>query len=501
MSENTDYLIKNRGYKRAQVTKLQTKVTEVIATLSLTDMASYLAKIEQLGLDLRKLDSEVGTAVWKDGKSEELLNKEFEECDMYQNKVIEVSSLIKNQQSVVKQLTAGNSGSSSNNNNLSKLKLPEVPIPFYSHGKDESLAQFLKTFEEIVSKYPIGQYKKFILFKDHLKGEPLTLVKSLEPSRYSYEAAKKLLQNAFECEISNKFDAIARLSKIDFRNYASPYEFVGEMRTLMGIFHNFEIDVESVLQFFFWKAIPGDLQTQLITISNNHKPSLDEINDNIFKALHRYNELSVVKSEKIKKDDKKLVNNFAVNLPNQNKKSPFCTLCSKKSGSKVTSHYTKDCPEFPDAESKVKQLKLMNACTLCGYANHSTANCHFKFHKNCLTCGKEHMSFLCIKGRYFKNDKGKPKSAIANTADVWSVMQIHVGSDCLLPTFHLNVKDKNIRAMKDSGCQPNFIKTDVADKLNLTVIQNNFPVTVNGFNESQNYITKVVEVPVVVEEE
>jgi len=43
--------------------------------------------------------------------------------------------------------------------------------------------------------------------------------------------------------------------------------------------------------------------------------------------------------------------------------------------------------------------------------------------------------------------------------------------------------------MKDSVCQPNFIKSSVAELLELPVIEENYHITINGFNESQQYTT------------
>ena len=48
--------------------------------------------------------------------------------------------------------------------------------------------------------------------------------------------------------------------------------------------------------------------------------------------------------------------------------------------------------------------------------------------------------------------------------------------------------------MKDSGCQPHCIKTEIAERLNLPIVESEFSVLINGFNESKNYLTKIVQV-------
>ena len=85
-----------------------------------------------------------------------------------------------------------------------------------------------------------------------------------------------------------------------------------------------------------------------------------------------------------------------------------------------------------------------------------------------------------------------------NSGAVWteSVLQSNIGSECILPTFTFSIKGHLIRAMKDSGCQTNFIEESLARKLNLKTIEDNIVITVNGFNGSQTYQTKIVNVPI-----
>ena len=45
-----------------------------------------------------------------------------------------------------------------------------------------------------------------------------------------------------------------------------------------------------------------------------------------------------------------------------------------------------------------------------------------------------------------------------------------------------HLKDFKFRALKDTGCQQNFILESLADKLNLKVIKSNVEILVNGIN-------------------
>lgn len=59
----------------------------------------------------------------------------------------------------------------------------------------------------------------------------------------------------------------------------------------MHTFTTLNIDSETVLQFFFWRAMHEKLQTQFVHITNCNTPSLQQINDLIFQAVDRYETL------------------------------------------------------------------------------------------------------------------------------------------------------------------------------------------------------------------
>ena len=65
----------------------------------------------------------------------------------------------------------------------------------------------------------------------------------------------------------------------------------------------------------------------------------------------------------------------------------------------------------------------------------------------------------------------------------------------ILPTFTCFLKNKQIRCLKDIGCQSNFIETKLAEGQKLKTLQDNIKLKVTGFNSAKEYITKIVEVP------
>ena len=94
------------------------------------------------------------------------------------------------------------------------MKLPVLPLPEYSHGRDELLEDFFERFENILNKYSLTEYEKFIYLERQITREPLVLIKSLKTVDQSYSEAKALLMKAFASESIKKFDAIRRLMQL-----------------------------------------------------------------------------------------------------------------------------------------------------------------------------------------------------------------------------------------------------------------------------------------------
>ena len=48
------------------------------------------------------------------------------------------------------------------------------------------------------------------------------------------------------------------------------------MRAVIHAFDTLKMETDDILQFFVWRAMPYALQTQLVNITNNSKPSVKE---------------------------------------------------------------------------------------------------------------------------------------------------------------------------------------------------------------------------------
>lgn len=483
---NLKYLIKSRGYKRTQITRLHDKVVSNGVNLPLNEKTSIIAKLKTLEDEMSELDKEIGSLRFQESTTDEDFARDMDENEYYANKIIDAISILDNSLSLVNgpPINVGQPAARAAN---SRLKLPEISLPTYEHKKNESLDEFFRTFEGIVEKFNISSHEKFILLRGQLKAEPLALIDSLQSSQHSYEEAKQLLCMAFASDTIKRFDAIKRLSCLKLKNGDSPYTFVGEMRTIQSLFQTLNIEVKDLLQYFFWSSMPNNLQTQIINISNTNKPSLDQINDNIFEAVERYMEVAEFEQTKRSKgkDLEKAatfekVSTHAVDINYKPKNIKFCSCCSVPNGNRVDSHLTKDCDVYKTSNEKIKKLRNIGASTKCGFVNHRTSDCRFKFLYKCISCSGDHMSYLCHsyegKNDQSKNsDKRRVKGEKVSSGLVnLTVNHSFIGGNAVLPTFSAFVKGSKIRCMKDSGCQANIIKESTAIKLNLPVMEDNY---------------------------
>ena len=530
------YLIATRAHVRSRITKLHDKIVSTSTELTLLDIQKFTTKVNDLQSEITDQNEQISPLFYESDTTESRVTftEELDKCAHYNEQLGECKSILE-----CAKLNLGPVPSSPTTNLDSvrpkNLKLPELPLPTFSNAKGESLTSFLTKFESILKNYGLSSYTKFVYLSKQLSGPPFLLVDSLQISDQSYESAVALLKQAFASDDVQKFDVIQRLRDLKCGN--KPYEFIGEIRLVKDLFTNLKIDVNTVLQFFVWNGLTAELQTQLISICNTNKPSLTQIEENIFKALDRTNELN---SHSKRKTESNLASqksdhatNFAARVsvekkPNSKPFVSFCSLCSEKGGSKVTSHNTRNCPVYQTPGSKRDRLEFLNACSLCGYVNHRTVNCERRFKQNCLSCNGRHMTFLCSESFPMSNssvstnsnfssnanpntiskstsNNNVPKKQNSKTNDkvtsgaVWTEAALHtnVGSDSLLPTFTCQIGNSCVRILKDSGCQPNFIEQNLVSLLSLPTVSSNLDVTVHGFNESKSYKTCEVEVNLV----
>ena len=495
--------IEKRRLKRAETTRTCNAVLQSINDLSVEQCSKYIVKLESLKHDLHILDNKIFDATFATLSSEEC-EAAYQRCSEYEDEILTVLVALKTNVDKIKsedtQQNVSNNVNSTLNNNLvtpsvsSKVKIPQIPLPNYSHKPGEDLYKFFSNFENIMSKYNLTDFEQFIYLKNQVSNEPLIILESLEASSQTYAAARKLLEEAFASPMTLINNTIERITKLKLAHYDSPYTFIAQIRQLDDNINNLKIDGNNFFRYFVWHGLNQEMKEQLISITNTNTPSLDQIKDNMFKAAERYIIKFPKKNVKVKSYTENYVSEnetvSALSVKNKEKQG-FCSLCSFQS-SKCTSHCTYNCSVYKTADEKVQKLLSINGCIKCGNNNHTTKKCHYRFKNKCSNCNQYHFTYLCKA----VNRKDSASEVNASSIYVGRTSACSYGSDSIIPSFSLNVKGKSLRVMRDSGCQPNIITCKAANELNLEVINPNFNITIRGVNADEKCNTKLVKLPV-----
>lgn len=511
-----DALKETRRLKRTDATKTCNLVTEKIGSWSIEDKIHYKTYLESVKSELDKLNEQIFNKLLESKSTEAKNDEEYKKCTEYTHKIIYAISVIQLSLQPSPPATETPSAAAAAAvppaaSPLNKLKLPQVKLPVYGHREGEDLNKFFNNFEQIIDKYGLSNYERFVYLQQQLSGEPLTVIKSLATNNQNYDSAKALLEKAFASKITLQFEAVERLSKLKFDTGENPYQFISDFRLIIESFRSLEINSDIVLQYFIWQGMNSTLKNQFVNITNKNRPSLAEIEQHIFDATERYKTFSKKPSSDRAKNitsDSTSACAAAVkyNKPStsspQNAKSNnvFCSLCSDKE-TKVVSHSTSKCPQYSSPQDKLDRLNYLGGCTRCSNVGHTKPQCKFRFRKRC-SCSEFHFPFLCVaaKNEQKQNDNTENKSKTLTTGSIFvgNVDLDQFGEDAIIPTFSVKMnKNCTIRGMRDSGCQPNFISCDTAKKLKLKIVRNDFPLNINGFNSSEHVLTDIVELKLV----
>lgn len=262
------------------------------------------------------------------------------------------------------------------------------------------MQKFLREFESVIDKHKLPSFEKFVYLKKRLGGDPEIIINSLDVTEQFYEIARQLLIDAFDSELTSKYNLIQKMAELKLPDDAEPYTFIGEMRTVISGVETMSITKDEILQYFIWHALNEKFRSKLISITNKSKPSLEEIKTNIFEAKNRY--VKLIENCKERGETKSKfktgsTTSMAVNIDAKSDAKIICVLCDND-GNRAD-HYMISCTKYDNPKKKIDKLKTMNGCTKCSFRNHSAQNCRFKFKSNCRTCNGQHMSYLCMQQR------------------------------------------------------------------------------------------------------
>ena len=111
-----------------------------------------------------------------------------------------------------------------------------------------------------------------------------------------------------------------------------------------------------------------------------------------------------------------------------------CSLCSEQS----SDHPLFKCKKFSTPRDKTDELKAVGGCIKCGYTNHKTADCRFKFSKPCVYCKASNLSFLCLARTKYNCSQNLK---INNNSVSVNCNNTYISNCTILPTFSFTLSD------------------------------------------------------------
>lgn len=291
-----------------------------------------------------------------------------------------------------------------------------------------------------------------MLLKQQLSGRALVLINSLESNNQGYVQAKLLLEQALASPELQKIKTIKMLSELNLEECDDAFEYISKFKTVLENVKTLNLSTDSICQYFIWNGFNDAFKNIMIGITNETYPSLENIENYYFKACERY-------THKPKRKRENVSSNYAVKVKTSKNKIIYCPLC--ENDGKNSNHYLNQCTVYVSPQSKIEKLDKINACSKCGYGNHNTENCKFKFKNKCIDCNGDHWRYLCNKIDKLNvkpNTSTKSKHADKNVKEIVSKsLQINASGsftigNVVLPTFQFELNNKTLRGMKDSGC-------------------------------------------------
>ena len=193
------------------------------------------------------------------------------------------------------------------------------------------------------------------------------------------------------------------------------------------------------------------------------------------------------------------------NIAAKSSKDLHCILCNEDN------HKAKDCKRFPSPQDKVAKLRDLSRCTKCT-GKHATEKCSAKLFK-CSKCSEYHMNFLCggdinrdssHKSKHSKVPRktGKSGDSSRQVTAISNVSTLSLGStlDVFLPTFTASLNGSGnlleVRALYDPGSQATFVREELANSLNATILDTDVLLCIKGFNSGKSFKTKRVQLSI-----
>ena len=304
-------LIANRSAKRSQATKAVNKIDTQLDNLSEPDLKHYHAKLNELYQILTELDNDINSfllteQIWDMNKFQD----ESDRCDIYldyigkaiQKLTIKLDELTKTNTS---QINSASSNFQATPTSSHKVPLPYIDLPKFD-GNAASYSRFIHSFESLIAKYNLEPIEKYSYLLKQVSGPARKLIESVALSDLNYDDAKQLLDDAYCDKLTQQSSVIQQF--IDLKMGPEPADalvWISNARILTQQLSKLNIESEDFARFFLWRSMQSSFKRELIAVSNETKPSLQTVQDSLFKANSRYQESAKLSSKETIDNNKK----------------------------------------------------------------------------------------------------------------------------------------------------------------------------------------------------
>ncbi|XP_068224857.1 uncharacterized protein [Palaemon carinicauda] len=392
----------------------------------------------------------------------------------------------------------------------SLLKQPTAPLPKFNSTDGEDFIRFISEFESTTQSFSYPDRDLLLLLRQQVEGRAKVLLNSLEADKQTYKDAKDLLKLAFASEVVRKTSTIKTLTSLRLGESDDPFKFISILRTVVESVKTLKITPDDFIQYFMWNGLNDKFKRELVQITTKTYPSVQEIMDNFFIACERYENClkSEVSLRTLQSSVRQKTTSLAIKTLPEVRRF-YCTLCVEGENN----HSIFKCKRYDTPEAKLQRLKILKGCFRCGNLNHMSRQCRFEFRQKCVKCSGLHFHCLCSKSSKVKLSppEGKHKEGTpihSGKADVKREASINevnssiavlpsIVNKTVLPSFSFTVPgvDGIFRGLKDSCSQSSFVTESLLNKCSLPVLEPSVKLTVNGFNGSKEYISRLIQLP------
>ena len=221
-NEELDFLKSSRSRWRTKCTKRCKIHIENQENLTKFELDSAITELSEIKSKLDSLDSDIHRLMHKAKITEKDMLTEYSRCDEYEEHVRSTLCDLREVQAVQSEAVAAaavaaREPSGDASVSAGQIKLPQIPLPEYNHADGDSFENFISNFEDVLNKYKISNFEKYVYLERQVKGEALTLIKSLRGEERSYDEAKMLLEKAFASPTVQKFETLQKLANINLK--------------------------------------------------------------------------------------------------------------------------------------------------------------------------------------------------------------------------------------------------------------------------------------------